>query len=126
MTLLIHLILTTLATIFGWDLVRRLSPVRVPGVVARVLIAVLAVVLWTLCPVNLLVGGAIVGVLMIVGQWIAVEPHWLWGSTLLDAVLKRKQLRSQDRIKRVVEKKMTLMGNRFEVKDKVGQRIKKL
>ena len=126
MILAIHLILTILATTFGWDLVRRLSPVTVPGVVARVLIAVLATVLWILCPLNILVGMAVVGALMFVGQHVAVEPHRLWGKSVADWLLARKQARGQEKVTRVVEEKESLLGKRYEVKDKIGSRIPKL
>jgi hypothetical protein len=126
MTLVIHLILTILAAMFGWDLVRRLSPVAVPGVAARVTIAVLATVLWTLCPLNLLAGMAVVGALMFVGRFAAIEPHWEWGKSLADYALARRQQRGQQKTQRVVEEKMSALGKKYEVKDKIGSRIVKL
>jgi hypothetical protein len=126
MILAIHLILTTLATTFGWDILRRLSPVTVPGVVARVIIAVLATVLWVLCPLNILVGMAVVGALMFVGQFVAVEAHWLWGRAVMDAVLKRKQQTGQQKVERVVKEKAEGMGKSYKVGSKVGKRIPKL
>jgi hypothetical protein len=126
MTLAIHLILTILASLFGWDTARRLSPVSVPGVVARVLIAVLATVLWILCPVPILAGMAVVGALMLVGQLVAVEPHWEWGKALADQAKAKRQLHGQEKTKRVVEQKMADVGKSFHVEDHVGRRISKL
>jgi uncharacterized membrane protein YgcG len=124
--LLVHLLLLTLATLFGWDCVRRLSPVAVPGVIARVAIAVIATVLWVFAPLTILMGMATVGVLMFAGRWVAVESYHPWGRDVLDYVLKRKQLRGQHKADRVVESKLSAMGKRFEVKDKIGKRIPKL
>lgn len=126
MLLLVHLLLLTLATLFGWDTVRRLSPVPIPGVIARVAIAAIAIVLFHFAPLTILMGMAVAGVLMFAGRWVAVENHWLWGQALGDAALKRRQLRGQRKASRVVEQKVSAMGKRFEVTDKVGQRIPKL
>jgi hypothetical protein len=126
MPVLVHLLLTVLATLFGWDTVRRLSPVAVPGVVARVAIAVIATVLWVFAPLPILGGMAVVGILMFVGRYVAVEDHKLWGRHVRDWTLARRQIRGQAKEERVVEQKLSSMGTRFEVKDKIGERIPKL
>ena len=126
MLVLVHLLLVTLASLFGWDTLRRLSPVNVPGVIARIVIAVVAIVLWHFAPLTILGGMAAVGILMFAGRYVAVENHHAWGTDVRDYFLKRKQMKGQEKVEKVVKEKVSAMGKRFEVEDKIGKRIPKL
>jgi hypothetical protein len=78
MIVIVHFLLVLLATISGYDIVKRILPVRVAPVLARVLAGVLATILWIFCPTPILIGLAVVGGLMVLGPYISSEPHTPW------------------------------------------------
>jgi hypothetical protein len=78
MLIAIHLILISLASMAGYDLLRRIIPIRLPGVIARVVIAVIATVLWLYCPVWVLVGMGVAGLAAFLGPYMGVEPVFDW------------------------------------------------
>jgi len=77
--MLVTLILITFSTLAVWDTLRRLLPVHAPGVVSRAICFVIALALLVWGTPHILLATAAVGVLMLLSNWVTVEPTYPWG-----------------------------------------------
>lgn len=91
MTELLYLILSTLAT---WDILRRLWPVRVPVVVAKLLLVVIAWVLLKYADHDILLTLSVSGVLLLISRLVPADVYH-WGPYVADfwRIQRRRQQR---------------------------------
>lgn len=79
---LAQLLIITLSALGGWDILRRLLPVRMPVTLGKSIIVVLAWVLITHVPAAIIISLAVPGLLMILSAIINPEPVSPWGPGL--------------------------------------------
>lgn len=94
MTELVYLILATLGS---WDVLRRVLPVRLPGILPKITCAVIAWALYKYAPRDILLPLCVPGVLLLISPLVPSEPWEHWG-TYVTALLK---LRRKDELSKV-------------------------
>jgi hypothetical protein len=92
MVQLLYLILATLAT---WDILRRLLPTRVPVVVGKLLLVVIAWVLLKYAHHDILLTLSVSGVLLLISRLVPADVYH-WGPYVADywRIQRRRQVRA--------------------------------
>jgi hypothetical protein len=85
-----HLVIFTLAALGGWDILRRVLPVRLPVAAGEVVCFVIAYVLITRAPGSIVQALAVIGGMIIIATFIRTEPSSPWGDAVMQFIRARQ------------------------------------